>query len=95
MSKVGSRTNFNTTNEPMKAWTLTRHGDPKQFLELREHPVPRPGKDEVLIRAEGFGLNYADTMAVRGLYRDAPKPPCVLGYEVVGRVEAMGASRTD
>lgn len=74
----------------MKAWTLIRHGDPRRVLELREHADPRPGKGQVLIRAEGFGLNYAEVMAVRGLYRDAPRPPCVLGYETVGRVMACG-----
>lgn len=74
----------------MKAWTLVRHGEPRSVLELREHDDPRPGKGQVLIRAEGFGLNYAEVMAVRGLYRDAPKPPCVLGYETVGRVVECG-----
>lgn len=44
----------------------------------------------MLIRSEGFGLNFADVMARKGLYRDAPPPPCVIGYEVVGRVERCG-----
>ncbi len=75
----------------MRAWTLTAHGDPGKVLALREHPDPVPGAGQVLIRSEGFGLNYADTMAVKGLYRDAPPLPSVLGYEVVGRVEQCGA----
>jgi NADPH:quinone reductase-like Zn-dependent oxidoreductase len=29
-------------------------------------------------------------MARQGLYPDAPKPPCVLGYEAAGEVDAMG-----
>lgn len=52
--------------------------------------MPLPAQGEVLIRCEGFGLNYADVMAVKGLYREAPPVPSVLGYEVVGRVEAVG-----
>lgn len=74
----------------MKAWVLTAHGAPADALALREmaEPVPKPG--EVLVRSEGFGLNYADVMAVKGLYRDAPAPPCILGYESVGRVERCG-----
>lgn len=75
----------------MKAWTLTAHGDPQRVLQLRDHPDPVPAAGEVLIESEGFGLNYADTMAVRGLYRDAPPVPSVLGYETVGRVHAAGA----
>ena len=30
-------------------------------------------------------------MARLGLYPDAPKPPCVVGYEVAGTVAALGA----
>jgi NADPH:quinone reductase-like Zn-dependent oxidoreductase len=67
------------------------HGDPRRVLRLNERPEPVPGAGEVLLDSEGFGLNYADTMAVRGLYRDAPSVPCVLGYETVGRVVAVGA----
>ncbi|MBK7246197.1 MAG: zinc-binding dehydrogenase [Flavobacteriales bacterium] len=74
----------------MKAWQLTAHGDPAKVLVLRELPDPVPKPGEVLIRSEGFGLNYADVMAVKGLYRDAPPPPCVIGYETVGRVEQCG-----
>jgi len=29
-------------------------------------------------------------MAAQGLYPDAPKPPCVVGYEVAGVVDALG-----
>lgn len=74
----------------MQAWTLTAHGDPLRVFALREHPDPVPTTGQVLIRCEGFGLNYADVMAARGLYREAPPLPSVLGYEVVGRVERCG-----
>ena len=30
-------------------------------------------------------------MAAQGLYPDAPKPPCVVGYEVAGVIDALGA----
>jgi NADPH:quinone reductase-like Zn-dependent oxidoreductase len=36
------------------------------------------------------GLNFSEVMARMGLYPDAPKPPCVLGYEVAGDVDALG-----
>jgi NADPH2:quinone reductase len=74
----------------MKAWVLEQHGAVERAFELREMPAPKPGAGQVLVRSEGFGLNYADVMARRGLYREAPKPPCVIGYECVGRVEAIG-----
>ena len=74
----------------MKAWVLHGTGDPQKAFALRDVPDPSPAADQVLIRCEGFGLNYADVMARKGLYRDAPPRPCVLGYEVVGRVEKCG-----
>ncbi len=74
----------------MKAWQLTAHGEPSKVLSLKQLPDPTPKPGEVLIRSEGFGLNYADVMAVKGLYRDAPPPPSVIGYETVGRVEQCG-----
>jgi NADPH:quinone reductase-like Zn-dependent oxidoreductase len=48
--------------------------------------------DEVLIESEAFGLNYADVMARLGLYREAPPRPCVLGYELVGRITEVGSA---
>lgn len=74
----------------MRAWVLEQHGEVERAFTLRERPDPRPAAGQVLVRSEGFGLNYADVMARRGLYREAPKPPCVIGYECTGRVEAIG-----
>ena len=75
----------------MKAWTLTAHGDPQKVFALRDHTKPVPKAGEILVACEGFGLNYADVMASKGLYREAPPVPSILGYEVVGHVEAAGA----
>jgi NADPH:quinone reductase-like Zn-dependent oxidoreductase len=44
----------------------------------------------VRIAVRAAGINFADTMARVGLYPDAPKTPCVLGYEVAGEVETVG-----
>lgn len=76
----------------MNAWTLIAHGAPEKAFALREHAEPQVKPNQVLIRVEGFGLNYADAMAVRGLYREAPPTPCIIGYEVVGRVERAGSA---
>ena len=68
---------------------LTRTGGPEMF-EVLERPDPAVGAGEVRIAVHAAGLNFADTMARVGLYPAAPKPPCVLGYEVAGEVEALG-----
>ncbi|MFZ1116588.1 MAG: medium chain dehydrogenase/reductase family protein [Propionibacteriaceae bacterium] len=73
----------------MKAVVLTRSGGPEVF-EVLERPDPAVGAGEVRIAVHAAGLNFADTMARVGLYPAAPKPPCVLGYEVAGEVETIG-----
>lgn len=75
----------------MKAVYLTNFGSPAEAFEIREVAKPVCGQHQVLIRAEGFGLNFADVLARRGLYGETPPLPCVIGYEVVGRIEAQGA----
>jgi NADPH:quinone reductase-like Zn-dependent oxidoreductase len=59
-------------------------------LEVQEQPDPTPGAGEVLIDVRAAGINFADLMARLGLYPDAPKPPCVVGYEVSGTVTSLG-----
>jgi NADPH:quinone reductase-like Zn-dependent oxidoreductase len=48
------------------------------------------GADEVRIAVAAAGINFADVMARMGLYPDAPKPPCVVGYEVAGTILELG-----
>ena len=61
-----------------------------EVLRVEEKPDLKPGKGEVVIRVKAAGLNFADILARQGLYPDAPKKPCVMGYEVAGVVEATG-----
>jgi NADPH:quinone reductase-like Zn-dependent oxidoreductase len=73
----------------MRAVVLTGTGGP-EVLQVQERPDPAPGPGEVRIAVRAAGINFADTMARVGLYPDAPKPPCVLGYEVAGEIDAVG-----
>lgn len=73
----------------MKAVVLTGTGG-YDVLRVEERPEPPVGPGEVRIAVKAAGINFADTMARVGLYPDAPKPPCVLGYEVAGEVESVG-----
>lgn len=74
----------------MKAIFLVRFGAADRAFELREVPVPEPGELQVRVRVQGFGLNFADVMARKGLYQDCPPLPTVLGYDVCGVVDAVG-----
>lgn len=77
--------------EKIKAAYLIEQGKASTAFELREAEKPVLGSKEVGINVEAFGLNYADVMARNGLYREAPPMPCVLGYEVVGMIDQVGA----
>jgi NADPH:quinone reductase-like Zn-dependent oxidoreductase len=73
----------------VKALVQTGNGG-YEVLEVQERPDPPVGPGEVRIAVKAAGINFADTMARLGLYPDAPKPPCVMGYEVAGVVESVG-----
>src|SRR6266436_8498455 len=73
----------------MRSIYISRHGGP-DVLEVREQPDPVPGPGEVRVRVRAAGLNFAELMARQGLYPDAPKPPCVVGYEAAGVIDAVG-----
>jgi NADPH:quinone reductase-like Zn-dependent oxidoreductase len=73
----------------MRAVEIAKHGGP-EVLRVIERPDPplRPG--QVRIDVAAAGINFADVMARMGIYPDAPKPPCVVGYEVAGTVLEVG-----
>ncbi len=84
--------------EKRTSYYLVRHGSAQEAFELREADVPGPREGSVRIRSEGFGINFADIMARKGLYQDAPPLPSVVGYEVVGRLmddHVLEAVRTE
>jgi NADPH:quinone reductase-like Zn-dependent oxidoreductase len=74
----------------MKQVIITGRGGPEK-LQLREAPDPRPVAGQLRIRVKAIGVNFADILARQGLYPDAPKLPCVVGYEVSGVVDAIGS----
>lgn len=78
----------------MKAVVLTGTGG-YDVLRVEERSDPPVGPGEVRVAVKAAGINFADTMARIGLYPDAPKPPCVLGYEVAGEVESVGEGVAD
>jgi NADPH:quinone reductase-like Zn-dependent oxidoreductase len=78
----------------MRQMVIPRHGDADVF-EVRESPTPEPGEGEIRIRVRAAGINFSDILARIGLYPDAPKPPVVVGYEVAGVVDAVGAGVTN
>ena len=77
----------------MHAIWIKKFGGP-EVLEVRQGSDPEPGPGQVRVSVRACGLNFAEVLARQGMYRDAPKPPCVVGYEGAGQVDAVGPGVT-
>ena len=73
----------------MRQVFITATGGP-EVLQMHEAPDPVPTANTLRIHVKAAGVNFADIMARKGLYPDAPKLPAVVGYEVSGVVDAVG-----
>jgi NADPH2:quinone reductase len=68
----------------MKALVITGFGGP-EVLELQQVPDPQPTQEQVVVKVEVGGLNFADLMTTHGGYATTPKPPLTAGREFAGR----------
>src|SRR4051812_27355415 len=74
----------------MRAVVTTASGDAR-VMKVEERPDPQPKSGQVIVRVKAAGLNFADILARQGLYPDGPPKPCIMGYEVSGVIEQVGA----
>jgi NADPH:quinone reductase-like Zn-dependent oxidoreductase len=77
----------------MRQVVITKSGPP-EVLKVKESPDPEAGAGQVRVRVRAAGINFADLTARLGMYPDAPKPPCVVGYETSGVIDQVGAGVT-
>lgn len=68
---------------------ISRYGGPEVFV-FDEHELPAPGPGQVRVAVRAAGINFAEVFCRLGLYRAAPPPPFVPGFEVAGVVESVG-----
>src|SRR5579863_7888792 len=73
----------------MRQVWITKAGPP-EVLQVREAPDPDAQSGQIRIRVKAAGINFSDLLARVGLYPDAPKLPCVVGYEVSGTIDRVG-----
>jgi len=74
----------------MKAIRVHQYGGP-EVLQFEEVPEPVPEAGEILVRIRAAGVNFADTLARRGLYPTPTPPPFIPGFEIAGTVVGVGA----
>jgi NADPH2:quinone reductase len=76
----------------MRAAILDRPGAPFRISSV---PRPEPGLGEVLVRIAASGVNPLDTKIFEGAAAHARHPlPAILGIDMAGTVEAVGAGVT-
>jgi len=69
---------------------VMRPGGP-EVLAICERPIPSIGPHDVLIKVAAAGVNRPDIQQRRGLYPPPPGASEILGLDVAGIVEAVGA----
>jgi D-arabinose 1-dehydrogenase-like Zn-dependent alcohol dehydrogenase len=72
----------------MRAAVVPSAGDAR--LELRDLPLPEPGRGQVRIKVEACGVCHSDLVTVQNIWPGIsfPRAP---GHEVAGTIDALGA----
>jgi NADPH:quinone reductase len=78
----------------VKAWQLSRYGEPQEVLELAEVPQPSPGPGQLLVRVLAAAANFPDALLCLGTYQVRPPLPFTPGVELCGEVVAAGQDVT-
>jgi NADPH:quinone reductase-like Zn-dependent oxidoreductase len=81
----------------MQVAEVTRLGGP-EVLVLAERPEPIAGPGQVVVRVHAANINPTDLSARVGrvlVMPEAPTPPFVLGWDLAGKVTAVGEGVTD
>ena len=74
----------------MQAVRIHRHGGPEELI-YEEAPTPAPGARDVLVRVRACGMNHLDLHVRRGIPGITTPMPHILGADVAGVVEQVGA----
>ena len=75
----------------MKALIVKEFGG---LLVLEDVPIPKPAADEVLIRVKACAVDQFDLTIRDGKFAMAKEVPIILGHEIAGVVEELGAGVT-
>jgi D-arabinose 1-dehydrogenase-like Zn-dependent alcohol dehydrogenase len=75
------------TDSTMRAILIEEPDGP---LVLRDIPVPRPGRGEVLLRVRGSAVDRFDLAIRAGVRERANTLPHILGHEIAGEVAELG-----
>jgi NADPH:quinone reductase-like Zn-dependent oxidoreductase len=75
----------------MKAIAISEHGGP-EVVRWHDLPAPTAGPKQVLVRIRAVGVNHLDIWVRKGMPQLKLAYPHVMGTDLSGVVEALGAS---
>jgi NADPH:quinone reductase len=73
----------------MRALVVEQPGGP-EAMRMRQLPAPRPGPGQVVVAVEAVGVNPVDAGNRADPSWAGIRPPYVVGYELAGRIQAVG-----
>jgi NADPH2:quinone reductase len=78
--------------EPRNRVVQLRHFGGPDGLEVVDALLPTAGRGEVRVRVLASSVQYTDVLTRRHLYPQtaARRPPFVLGYDVIGKIDQLG-----
>lgn len=84
-------------SEPHNRVVQVREFGGPEGLEVADAPLPMPGRGEVRVHVLASSLEYTDVTIRRHLYAQTMtrRPPFVLGYDLIGEIDAVGEGVTD
>ncbi|MCJ2009451.1 zinc-binding dehydrogenase [Methylobacterium sp. E-041] len=77
-------------SETMKALVLRQHGEISDLAVVHDHPKPKAGPGEVVIRVGASSFNYHDVFTVKGMPGIKVPFPVVIGLDMAGQVVELG-----
>lgn len=74
----------------MRALVLDRHGGLEALRVVDDHPRPRAGDDQVVIRVRASSFNYHDVFTVKGMPGIKVPLPVIIGLDMAGEIDEIG-----
>lgn len=79
----------------MRAWQVTKLGEPANVMSLAKVPDAQPADGQVLVAVLAAAANFPDVLMCRGLYQVRPDLPFTPGIELCGEIVALGDGVSD
>ena len=73
----------------MKRMIVNKYGGPENLI-LETTNAPKIISDSVRIKVKNIGVNFADTLVIKGRYQERPRPPFSPGLELSGTIIEIG-----